>query len=71
MNKFIELVAEIFEVEPDDISADTVFREIEDFSSLIGFSLIVMLEDEYGVKVSEEEFRECKTVGDLYRKCEK
>ena len=71
MDKFIELVAEIFEVEPDDISADTVFREIEDFSSLVGFSLIVMLEDEYGVKVSEEEFRECITVGDLYSKCEK
>ena len=52
MEKFIELVAEIFEVEPENITMDTVFREkIEDFSSLMGFSLIVMMEDEYGVRV--------------------
>ena len=70
MEKFLELVAEIFEVEPEDITMDTVFREeIEDFSSLMGFSLIVMMEDEYGVKVSVEEFLKCKTIGDLYRKC--
>lgn len=72
MDKFIELVADIFEVEPEDISMDTVFREeIEDFSSLMGFSLIVMMDDEYGVKVPVEEFLECKTVGDLYRRCVK
>lgn len=72
MDNFIELVAEVFEVEPEDVSMETVFREeIEDFSSLMGFSLIVMMEDEYGVKVSVEEFLECKTVGDLYRKCVK
>lgn len=72
MEQFLELVAEIFEVEPDEISLDTVFRdEIDGFSSMEGFSLIVMMEDEYGVKVSVEEFLECKTVGDLYKKCVK
>ena len=72
MDNFIELAAEVFEVEPEDISMDTVFREeIEDFSSLVGFSLIVMMEDEYGVKVSVDEFLECKTIGDLYKKCVK
>ena len=70
MEDFIELVAEVFEVEPEDITMDTVFREeIEEFSSLVGFSLIVMMEDEYGVKVSVDEFLECKTIGDLYKKC--
>lgn len=72
MEKFLELAAEVFEVEPDEISMDTVFREeIEDFSSLVGFSLIVMMEDEYGVRVPVEEFLECKTIGDLYKKCVK
>ena len=72
MENFLELVAEVFEVEPEDISMDTVFREeIEDFSSLVGFSLIVMMEDEYGVRVPVEEFLECKTIGDLYKKCVK
>ena len=71
MEKFLELVAEVFEVDPDEISMDTVFRdEIEDFSSLVGFSLIVMMEDEYGVRVSVDDFLKCKTIGDLYKKCE-
>lgn len=72
MEKFLELAAEVFEVEPDEISMDTVFREeIEGFSSLVGFSLIVMMEDEYGVRVSVDEFLQCKTIGDLYQKCVK
>ena len=72
MDKFIELAAEVFEVEPDEITMDTVFRqEIEGFNSLVGFALIVMMEDEYGVRVSVDEFLECKTVGDLYKKCVK
>lgn len=72
MEKFLELAAEVFEVEPEEITMDTVFREeIEDFSSLVGFSLIVMMEDEYGVRVPVDEFLQCKTIGDLYKKCVK
>lgn len=72
MENFIALAAEVFEVEAEDINMDTVFREeIEDFSSLMGFSMIVMMEDEFSVRVPVEEFLECKTVGDLYRKCVK
>lgn len=71
MEKFLELVAEIFEVEMDEITENTVFREeIEDWSSLMGFSLLVMMQDEYGVNVSVDDFLKCKTIGDLYRKCE-
>ena len=71
MKKFLELVAEIFEVEPSDISMNSVFREIDGFSSLVGFSLIVMMEDEYNVQVSVDEFMKCRTIGDLYQKCMK
>ncbi len=72
MESFIELVAEVFEIEPDGITAETDFRkDLPDFSSLVGFSLIVMMEDEYGVTVTVDEFLDCKTVGDLYEKCAK
>ena len=70
MQQFLELVAEIFEIEPEEITMDTVFRDLEDFSSMVGFSLIIMMEDEYGTKVSVDEFMECNTLGDLYQKCE-
>ncbi|MCI9421892.1 acyl carrier protein [Sporofaciens musculi] len=72
MENFIELAADIFEMEPSEISAEMDFREeIEEWSSLMGFSLIVMMEDEYGVKVSVEEFLQCKTIEDLYNRCNK
>ena len=71
MEKFLELVAEIFEVEPNDISKETVFRDLDDFSSLVGYSLIIMMEEEYGVRISVDEFMECNTLGELYQKCER
>ena len=71
MEQFLELVADVFEVEPEEITMDTVFRDMDDFSSLVGFSLIVMMEDEYDTKVSVDEFMECNTIGDLYKKCVK
>lgn len=69
MEKFLELVAEIFEVEPEEIAMDSVFREIDGFNSQVGFSLIIMMEDEYDVQVSVDEFVKCRTIGDLYKKC--
>ena len=32
---------------------------------MMGFALFIMLEDEYGVKMSPEQFRELKTVAEL------
>lgn len=69
MQKFIRLMAEILETGEEELSPDTDFRrEIEDFSSLIGFSMIITIEEEYGVKISVPEFLKCKTLGDLYAK---
>ncbi len=72
MEKFIELAAEAFEVEPEEITMETKFREeMEEYSSLVGFSLMVMMEEEYGVNISSDEFLKCQTIGDLYKKCVK
>lgn len=69
MNRFLELVADIFEIDSKELTLDTVFRELDDFSSLVGYSLIIMMEEEYGVRVSVDEFIKCETLGDLYKKC--
>lgn len=72
MEEFLEFAAEIFEVEPNELSDGTDFRkEIEDWSSLMGFSLIVMIDNEYGVNVSVDEFLTCRTLGDLFAKTRK
>ena len=69
MERFLELVAEILEVEPSDISAETDFRnDVPDWDSLRGFALICMVEDEFDVLIDVPAFLKCKTVGALYNK---
>lgn len=57
-------LAEELEVEPDRIQNETRFREDLDADSLDLYELVMELEDQYGVKVSEEEAARIKTVAD-------
>lgn len=63
MNEFLDKVAEILEV--DSVDANFEFRSISEWDSMKGFSLIVLLESDYGTQMSVDEFMGCKTVGDL------
>jgi acyl carrier protein len=57
------LAAEL-EVPADQINEGTRFREDLDADSLDLYELVMELEDNYGIKVSEEEAAEIETVGD-------
>ena len=63
MKEFLAKVAEILEVE--SVTADFKFREIDEWDSLKGFSLIVLMEQDYGKEMSVEKFLSCETVNDL------
>jgi acyl carrier protein len=64
MEKVREHLATELGVEADEIVASTRFREDLDADSLDLYELVMELEDTYGIKVSEEEAAEIKTVGD-------
>ena len=65
--EFLEKIAEILEVERELISMATDFRlECEDWDSMKGFSIIVMLEDDYNIFVEVPDFLACRSIGDLY-----
>ena len=69
MEHFIELFEDTMETD-GELSAETVFRDaIDDFSSMDGFSIIVMIEEEYGVRLSVDDFLSFETIEDLYNKC--
>ena len=57
------LVAEL-EVDRERIKPETRFREDLDADSLDLYELVMELEDNYGIRVSEEEAAEIATVGD-------
>ena len=63
MNEFLDRVANILEA--PDVTPELEFRSVRGWGSMMGFALFIMLEDEYGVKLTPEQFRELKTVSDL------
>jgi acyl carrier protein len=48
------------------IDLETYFRELDDWDSLTAMAVIVMLDDTYGLKVSDEQFLNLNTLGDIY-----
>ncbi|MCX6226036.1 MAG: acyl carrier protein [Bacteroidia bacterium] len=49
-----------------ELTIDSDFRKIESYDSLTGMTIIVMLKDEYGVDISETDYKSKKTVRELY-----
>ena len=61
---FLDNVASVLEA--DSVTMSTRFREISGWSSLVGFGLLVMLENDYGTSLPVERFIALETVRDLY-----
>ena len=53
------------EIQPDDVSDETRLREDLDLSSLQAVTLVMDLEDEFGVVIEDEEIEGLATVGDV------
>lgn len=64
---FIELFAEQFEeTESSTFTSDTKFHDLDEWSSLIGLSVIAMIDEEFDVVVKGDELRSMVTINDLY-----
>lgn len=48
------------------INADTVFKEIPEWDSLLALTLIVMVSNNYKKSINGEDVRRCQTIRDLY-----
>lgn len=64
-NKKIELLADLFEVEPSEIVETLELNDFEPWDSMSKLSLIVLMDDEFGKKLTGEKIREFKTMGDI------
>lgn len=65
ITEFVQNFADQFE-ETEGINADTKFHDLEEWGSLIGLSIIAMVDDEYDVVIKGDELRACVTVQDVY-----
>ena len=67
IEKFITAFAELFDdTDASEIQEETVFHDLDEWSSLVGMSLIAMVKTEYGNTITGKEIRECTTVKDLF-----
>ena len=64
-DKFIEQFREVLEIEDREIQLEDVFRDYEEWDSLVQLSLIAMLDEEFEVEIEEDDFEKLITVGDL------
>lgn len=55
------------ETESGDITEQTIFQDLEEWSSLLLISTIAMIDDEYGVMIKGDEVRNSRTVEDLFQ----
>ena len=68
IQNFIEKFIEAVEIESvSNLSADTEFRKLEEWSSLAGLSLIAMFDEEFSISITGKQLRECVTIEDLYK----
>ena len=67
LQQFIQQFAEQFDdTDVETFSAETKFKELDEWSSLFALSVIAMIDDEYDVQIKGDDVRNADTVGQLF-----
>jgi len=68
IQKFVQnFAAQFEETDAEVFKSDTIFREIDEWSSLTALSIIAMVDEEYSVKLTGEDIRNSKLIEDIYQ----
>lgn len=67
IKNFLTNFADQFDdTDPEMITAETEFHELEEWSSLIALSVLNMVNKQYGYNMTFDEMKPCVTVEDLF-----
>lgn len=67
IKEFIEKFAEAIEVENvEELTAETEFKELDEWSSLSVMLLIAFFDEEFEKQIGDKDIRSCTTLQDLY-----
>lgn len=61
----IAVLEDILELDNGTLSVETELSAVKEFDSMGKLSLIVLSDDEFGKRLTGEQIREFKTVGDI------
>lgn len=65
IEKKIEILADVLDLEADELSPETVLETLDEWDSLAALSLIVAMDEECGKKISGEQIKSFITVQDI------
>jgi acyl carrier protein len=63
----IEMLEETWELDEGTLAVDTVLADVEEYDSMAKLSLIVLMDDEFGVKLTGEIIKGFETVEDILK----
>ncbi len=63
----IAMLEEAWELDEGALAADTVLEDVEEYDSMAKLSLIVLMDDEFGVKLTGDVIKGFETVGDILK----
>lgn len=67
IKEFIEKFAEAIEVEEvENLTAETEFHELDEWSSISVMITIAFFDEEFGKEIGGSDLKNCKTIQDLY-----
>ena len=67
LEEFVALFAEQFDdTDVNEIQPNTKFRDLDEWSSIIGLSIIAMVDEEFDVALKADDMKKSITVQDLY-----
>ncbi|WP_099292501.1 MULTISPECIES: acyl carrier protein [unclassified Butyricimonas] len=61
----MRMLEEIFELDENYLTEDSVLKDIVEYDSMAKLSLIVLCDDEFDKKLTGEQIREFETVRDI------
>ena len=65
VQKFIENFAEAIDIEASELTAETEFRNLDEWDSVAYISVIAMMDEEYDIQIEMAQFKQLKTLGDI------
>jgi acyl carrier protein len=63
----IAMLEETWELDEGTLTADTVLADVEEYDSMAKLSLIVLMDDEFGVKLTGDIIKGFVTVSDILK----
>lgn len=68
IENFVQCFSEQFEETPKEcLNAQTIFKDLDEWSSLMALSIISMIDEEYDVTIGGSDIRNATTIEDLYK----